>query len=452
MDPDEKQIRSDTQQGTARSSKRVLIADRERFSSLIAKMLPADQFLTETAVDGLQAIRSIRKHVPDLLLIEQSLQGGGLRLAELVGMNPKYRQIQVMLMSATPSPEGIIRARNAGAGAYLAKPFRPSQLRSRIEAMFAVQAPPPVGDPGEDRPEGTPEAEPEAESQENGTRQDIRDRVKKIDGLPSFPSTHIEILKLAKSDEASSEDIAEKIKLDPSLLATVFKLVNSSYYGFTKKVDALKLAVTLLGVEEIANLVMAAQIFEKLGRYTGGAGFDLKAFWRHAVGTAFISRALAKKLQAETESAFLAGMLHDLGKVVLDRCFPEYYQQVIEQVRSENIPIVQAESDILGLTHADVGGQLATEWKFSAKYLNVILYHHAPGENRRFQRLTCLVHIADILCRKFGYGSGGDSVVPEIDPVAIDRFSLGSRGMGILMEAAEKDLQDADSFVSALAE
>ncbi len=102
------------------------------------------------------------------------------------------------------------------------------------------------------------------------------------------------------------------------MLATIFKLVNSSSYAFRKKIDSLKLAVTLLGLEEIANLVMAAQVFEKQGDYEDGSGLDANEFWRHSVGVAFAARAIFKKLQAEAESAFLAGMLHDVGKIALD--------------------------------------------------------------------------------------------------------------------------------------
>ncbi len=204
-------------------------------------------------------------------------------------------------------------------------------------------------------------------------------------------------------------------------------------------------------MEEIANLVMTAQVFQKLGDYEGGAGLNLQDFWKHSVGTAFTARAMAKKLQAEVESAFLAGILHDLGKVVLDRCFADYYKTVLEQVQTTEMPIFQAEKEILGLTHADVGGQLATEWKFSENYLNAILYHHNPGENRRYARLTCLVHLADVICRELGFGSGGDNEVPGIDQSVMDRFTLRDRGVQILREAAEQDLENADSFLSALA-
>ena len=424
--------------------KRILIVDLDRFSSLIVKML-SDDYATDTASDGLQAIRKLRSDPPDLILAEEKIPGGGLRFAEVVGMSSLHNHIPIILMSVSPSPDGILRARGAGVSIYLAKPFRPSELRDRIKSILSDR-------PGQGQGAvATAPNGPASPLKDNGKDLDIKDRIKHLEGLPPFPATHAEILELAKSDSSSSDDIAEKIQLDPGLLASVFKMVNSSCYGFRKKVDSLKLAVTLIGLEEIANLVMTAQVFKQLGSYEGGGGLDLDAFWKHSVGTAFVARAISKKLQTEQESSFLAGMLHDLGKIVLDRLFPDYYRAVVEQVQScSGQSIYQAEQDLLGLTHADVGGQLATQWKFSDKYLSALLYHHDPGENRRYQRLTCLVHLADVICRQVGYGSGGDDTVPEIHGSVVDRFSLGGKAVDMLIELAREDLRDADSFLLAL--
>ena len=243
----------------------------------------------------------------------------------------------------------------------------------------------------------------------------------------------------------------KKIQLDPSFLAQVLKLVNSSYYGFRKPTNSLKLAVTLLGMEEIGNLVMAAQVFQQLGNYEDGGGLDLGEFWRHSIGTAFIARAVAKKLQAEIEAAFLGGLLHDLGKVVLDRYFSDYYGAVLESVEANNQTILAAELDVLGVGHEEIGGQLASAWNFSENYASCIENHHNPANTRRFTRLVYVINIADCLCRQLEYGSGGDSIVPEIGDEILDHFSMGDRGVQILTEAAKADIDDADSFLSALA-
>lgn len=424
--------------------KRVLIVDQDRFASLISKMLTG-RFQPETASDGPSAVSQLRDNPPDVLIVEEGV--GGIRLAELVGMNPKYGHIPVILTSSHPSPDSIIRSRNAGISTFLAKPFRPSDLHSRIQTALEEAQSAKSGN-GESTSE---EADPvDADEREQQT-QSLRDRVKQIDGLPSFPATHAEIMKLSQSDDASSDDLAEKIQLDPSFLAQVLKLVNSSYYGFRKPTNSLKLAVTLLGMEEIGNLVMAAQVFQQLGNYEDGGGLDLGEFWRHSIGTAFIARAVAKKLQTEIEAAFLGGLLHDLGKVVLDRYFSDYYGAVLESVEANNQTILAAELDVLGVGHEEIGGQLASAWNFSENYASCIENHHNPANTRRFTRLVYVINIADCLCRQLEYGSGGDSIVPEIGDEVLDHFSMGDRGLQILTEAAKADIDDADSFLSALA-
>jgi len=441
--------------------KQVLIVDRERFSALIAKMLESS-FAPQTATDGMQAIKKMRLEVPDAIVVDQDIPGNGIRLAELLGMNPKYQAIAIILTSTRPSPDIILRARSAGVNTFLAKPFKPSELLNRLNLALATPVAAPDSPAASEAQEagGQPASAPAAssgpadapdEEEDSEEAGDIKTRVRQIEGLPPFPATHAEILKLAKSDEASADDLAGKIQMDPSLIATVLKLANSSYYGFTKKTDSLSLAVTRLGMEEVANLIMTAQVFEKLGGMEEGEGLDIMAFWKHSVGSAFAARSIAKKLQTEVESSFLAGMLHDLGKIVLDRFFSDYYKTVTETVESEEISIEQAEREILGITHADVGGQLATEWKFSKNFLNTILHHHHPRQARRGKRLVAVIHLADHFCRKLEFGSGGDSLVPEIDQAVLDQFSLGDRGLQILEEAITEDLDDANSFLSGLA-
>ena len=437
------------------TKRQVLVVDRDRVGNLISEML-VGKYSTEVATDGLKAVNKLRELLPDAMVVEVDIPGSGFKLTELVGMSPKYNTVPIILTSAYQTPDMVTRAQNAGASAYISKPFGPGELQDRIDSVLSPSSGPPslkVSVAGQTEPQDSQNdsgEETDREEAESETSAMIKRRVQKIGGLPSFPATHAEILKLSESEESSSEDIADKLKLDPGLLATVFKLVNSSHYGFAKKVDSLKLAVTLLGLEEIANLVMAAQVFEKMGNYEEGAGLDLQAFWKHAVGTAFVARTIAKKLRTETESAFLAGMLHDLGKVVLDRYFADYYASIFDLIKSEGMSIVRAEQEILGLSHAEIGGQLAFEWQFTDNYLNSILYHHNPQNARRYQRLVSLVHLADVFCRLLGYGSGGDDLVPKIDERVLERFAIGEKGMKILTEAAQADLEHADSFLSAL--
>tara|TARA_Y100000588_G_scaffold394300_1_gene514035 strand:- start:3706 stop:4806 length:1101 start_codon:yes stop_codon:yes gene_type:complete len=236
----------------------VLIVDGEKLSGLIAKMIGTD-YSTDVAHDGLGAVQKLRGLLPEAIIVEVDIPGNGIKLTELLGVNPKYSGVPIILTSANPSPDMIVRAKNAGADSFLAKPFKPSDLKGRLTSLATVRSPSSseTGEAGDGEAKEAPK--PGEEEDETGLSVDIANRVKSIEGLPSFPATHAEILKLANSDDSSSDDIAEKLQLDSGLLATVFKIVNSAGYGFRKKVDSLQLAVTLLGLEELANIVMAAR-------------------------------------------------------------------------------------------------------------------------------------------------------------------------------------------------
>lgn len=410
----------------------VMVVDQEKLANLIVRML-GDTYQTEVVTHGLWAFRKMRKGLPDVVVVDVRVPGNGIRLAELIGMSPELKDVPVILTGANPQPDIVLRARNAGASSFLAKPFGPRDLQRRIDLVVAA----------------TQKLQNQEGDDENED-QSIMQRVKSIEELPSFPATHAEILKLAKGKKASSQDIAEKIQLDPGLLATVFKLVNSSYYGFGRKIDSLNLAVTLLGLEEVANLVMAAQVFDKLGHYDGGAGIDLHEFWKHSVGTAFIAREIAKHLKVESDSAFLSGMLHDLGKIVLDRYFSEYYAEVVRTVQQDGVSIYEAEKAVLSVSHAEIGGQLAREWKLADPFYASMVHHHCPQNAQTNTSLVCLIHLADVLCKQMGYGSGGDDILPEFDALALETFSLDETRIGELAEVADCQLENADSFLAAL--
>ena len=153
----------------------------------------------------------------------------------------------------------------------------------------------------------------------------------------------------------------------------------------------------------------------------------------------------------EIEASFLGGMLHDVGKIVLDRFFGKFYVPVLEQAKEEQISLYDAEKDTLGVSHSDIGGQLAKEWNFSANYVNSIMHHHTPRQTRRHRRLLAVVHLADAIYRELEFGNSGDDTPPKIDESVLDQFNLGDRGMQILKEAAEEDLENANSFLSGLA-
>jgi DNA-binding response OmpR family regulator len=213
----------------ADGAKNVLIVDGEKLSGLISQML-AGEYSTDVAHNGVNAVRKLRELLPHAIVVEVDIPGDGIKLAELLGVNPKYSGVPIILIAANPSPDMIIRSKNAGADSFLAKPYKPSDLKSRLTQLAAVREKSKDAAAGstEDGEAASDGSTVGTEEDADGLSVDLTNRVKSIEGLPSFPASHAEILKLAHSEDASSDEIAEKLQLDSGLLATIFKLVNSS--------------------------------------------------------------------------------------------------------------------------------------------------------------------------------------------------------------------------------
>ena len=420
----------------ARSVGRVLLVDKPRFVHLLERMLEG-HFEVKYAADGMEAVHTVREWSPDAVVCEATVPGGGTRLAEILRMNIDCPPRPFILTCIKPGPDLIDKAAELGITRVLAKPFPPSALLEAVgNAVASVQ-------------DKAPEEEDEAD-----LSQMIREQMLNIDGLPPFPATHTEIVRLANSDESDSDDVAEQIQMDPGFLATVLKLANSSHYGFSRKVDSLKLAVSLVGMKEIANLVMSLQVFKELGNYDSKSGFDTTAFWKHSVGTAFIARFLAKRLRAEVELCFMAGLLHDIGKVVLDRFFGDFFQEALALIQERSCPSVEAEKEVLGLTHTQVGGYLAVNWHFADTLIESIVCHHDPSQARHYQKLASVVHVANAACSHLEYGSSGEVVQPgpkdETLAKALWRLGLEPSAFEKVTEMGSEQLEAADGFLSTL--
>lgn len=360
-----------------------------------------------------------------MIIADIGIPGGGLKLAQLLGVSPTLKSIPVVLMAAESADDYGERAKNAGAVSYLSKPFGPETLEGALASILLSE---PFDDPVRIEPL-------------------VMGQVREIEGLPSLPAPHAEILARTRNRVASANDIAEMIELDPGLLATVLKLANSSCFGFRQRVDSIKLAVSLLGLEEIGDLVMSAHVFGQLGSRENGSGLDVDAFWRHSVGTAYVARGLAKWMQMEGESAYLAGLLHDVGKIVLDQHFGYFYGPVVKKVQDDGLVSTDAEYEALGITHAEVGGEIAILWKLPEAIQDSIMYHHRPWHACRYDRTACLVHLADVICHRLGYGLGTS---PRLDETVVKRFNLGGKFLEGLLVSAKEELEKADIFLADL--
>ncbi len=178
--------------------------------------------------------------------------------------------------------------------------------------------------------------------------------MKRMEDLPSLPSTVVAILDVLNNPESSANELSEALKHDQSLASRVLRLVNSAYYGFPRKIDTLRKAVTILGYTSIQNIILVTKIFEAIRNGSKEHSLNRKRFWRHSLGCGVTAQIIGTKLGLrEGEEIFLAGLLHDIGKVILDAFLHEEYSRVIEVSREKNILLFYYLSNVRG-SEADI--------------------------------------------------------------------------------------------------
>lgn len=277
----------------------------------------------------------------------------------------------------------------------------------------------------------------------------IRHRIEHADDLPTLSVVANQITRLANNPSTSAADIGRLIESDQALTANVLRLVNSSYYSFPQKIRSIQHAVVILGFSKVKNVVLTASVIDS-ARGAKDTAMDLRRLWQHAMGTAVASKVVADLIGAgaQADDAFIAGLLHDIGKFILAVMAPEEYGAVVAS--SHTRLIYHAEREKLGFTHADAGLWLAQRWRLPAPIQGVIQDHHAPNATQPHQSLNAAVHIGDIITRALGVGSGGDFRIPAFSPDAIAQYRLDARFLDRAIQRVMNDLDRAHDFFDLL--
>ncbi len=266
-------------------------------------------------------------------------------------------------------------------------------------------------------------------------------KVQLIKNLPTLPGMIDKISRAVDSKRFSAADIGKLISKDQVLTAKVLKLANSAFFGFSRKVGSLTQALVLLGFDVVKGLILTSSVFDLMK----GQSAEL---WRHSMAVATVSNIIATEIgMEEVEEVGLAGLLHDLGKVVLRVHMIEDRQSIDELVEVEEMPVRDAEREVLGFDHTQVGQWLAESWKLPEQLLEPIRWHHKPEASRQAPKYTAVVHFADILVRAYGCGDGGDPWVPPLDRHAMKLLALDSAKLRNIIDVmCDKLVEDPGEF------
>ena len=250
----------------------------------------------------------------------------------------------------------------------------------------------------------------------------IDDVVRNLLELPSLPDVVMELLSSIDVQDVDISVLARKVSHDQALMAKTLRLANSPVYGLQVKVTTLTQAITFLGFQATRNLIIAAAV---TGCFTEGkcAGFDFKGFWRHSIATAACAKVLARRMKFNQDYAFTAGLLHDIGRLVLVTSYPELYAQALALRKERDCELIEAEREVLGVDHVQAGIALAGHWNFSDTMRLAIAHHHnpeAPGAGF----LATIVHVANAVVHALDLARDDDDLVPAVSSVAWTALGL----------------------------
>jgi len=229
--------------------------------------------------------------------------------------------------------------------------------------------------------------------------------IENIDNLPSLPEIVSRLLKIVNSPDTSAEDAAELVEKDPALTSKMIRLANSAFYGIPRSISSVSSAVVILGFNTIRSLVLSASVM-KMFSGSNKHAVDKDRFWKHSIVCAIAAKIIVRHFisirMMDPESAFCAGILHDIGKLIFNEYINEDYREACEYARKTNIPLIAAETKVLGINHAEIARILSDKWALPLDLEYSLVYHHNPGAADNIQELIATIHFADMLSHRIG--------------------------------------------------
>lgn len=276
----------------------------------------------------------------------------------------------------------------------------------------------------------------------------VRQKLAQIENVPTLPTVVSELFERLRSPRTSAEDINRTIIQDQALTSKILKVANSAFYGFPRTISSVTQAVVILGFETVRNLALTISVFNAF-KEDSNNNFNRNAFWQHSLACAVIARSIGEKLQhKDLEDVFIMGLLHDVGKVVLDQYFQEDFRLITDKVISDKILIIDAEKEILGMGHPLVGAAVAEGWNLPLPLVQTIRYHHIPKSAKLpYQEMAAMVHIGDVLARTKKIGDGGDKLVPPLRTESLKILKLAPTDLAVLAQKVDGEMDKMNVFL-----
>jgi putative nucleotidyltransferase with HDIG domain len=248
---------------------------------------------------------------------------------------------------------------------------------------------------------------------EEDLKTSIKGEILQVQDLPTLPHVLSELTKLLEDPDVSSESIAKVISTDQVLSAKVLKMVNSPIYGFPGRISSIQHALVLLGINVVRGIIISTSVFDMMVQ-------AMKGLWEHSLGCATACNIIARRAGFEDPEEYaVAGLLHDLGKVVTAFQLPDLHKTILDTVKAKDMNYIHAEKDVMGFGHDRINAWLARHWGLPPNIREAMSRHHSPQLAEFYKPMSCVVHVGDFLVRLFEFGNSGDDQTAYLRPEAL---------------------------------
>jgi putative nucleotidyltransferase with HDIG domain len=256
-------------------------------------------------------------------------------------------------------------------------------------------------------------------------------------------------MSVAQDPESSMSDLSQVIVYDTALTAVLLKVANSAYFGLPEKVNSVHQAIVFMGMRQVIDLVLLAASAENLRGEQKGYGLKAGDLWKYSVSSALIAKDLAEKKKTKaTHLIFTAALLKDIGKVILNQYVSNSYEKINLMVNKQGITFREAEKNVIGIDHAELGGMVAETWKFSPEMVEIIKNHHRPHKSSNSELESSIVYLADTLCMMMGVGIGSDGLAYRFHREVVERLGLTERDLQEIMAGFGEKIQEVEALVN----
>jgi putative nucleotidyltransferase with HDIG domain len=247
----------------------------------------------------------------------------------------------------------------------------------------------------------------------------------KVKGMPPLPQSITQLLELTKSTKSSAHDLTKVCERDPKLTTNMLKLANSPFYGFSRKISTISHAIVCLGLDTVKSIALTSSTQEMLNNEVPVYALEEGMLWQHSIGCATCARIIAKRIGfKESEEAYIAGLLLDIGKIMLSNFAEDQFVQIIEKAKHNRISFDRAEQEVLGFDHCKIGGKIIKKWNLPPILVEAVQYHHRPDKAKVNKKLTYIVHLADAISCMLGIGLGSDGLMYVFEENTLDILGL----------------------------